>query len=135
MKKRKIIPYKPYLKEFARQLRNNSTKAEIILWQQLKRKKMNGYDFHRQKPLDYYIADFFCHELLLVIEVDGSMHDLIEVQEKDRIKELRFQELGLTVLRFTNEQVLKQMFSVLLVIEEYISAFEGHTPNPSQEGN
>ena len=75
--KRKIIPYNPKLKEFAKQLRNNSTKAEIILWQKLKRDQMYGYDFHRQKPIDNYILDFFCYELMLGIEVDGYSHDFL----------------------------------------------------------
>ncbi|TQO35558.1 very-short-patch-repair endonuclease [Arenibacter algicola] len=87
MQKRKIIPYNPNLKELARQLRNNSTKAEIILWQKLKGKQMYGYDFHRQKPVDNYIIDFFCHELMLGIEVDGYSHQIIEVFNKDVKKE------------------------------------------------
>ncbi len=134
-KKRKIIPYNPELKELARQLRNNSTKAEIILWLKLKGKQMHGYDFHRQKPIDNYILDFFCHELILGIEVDGYSHELIEVYHKDQKKEKRMNELGITILRFTDNQVLKDMFNVLLSIEDYIHRFEKHTPNPSQEGN
>ena len=59
MAKRKIIPYDPKLKELARQLRNDSTKTEIFLWLKLKGKQMYGYDFHRQKPIDHYILDFF----------------------------------------------------------------------------
>ena len=81
--RRKIIPYQPYLKEYARKLRTKSTKSEIVLWKCLKGKQMRGYDFHRQKPLLDYIADFFCHELLLVIEVDGASHELDYIQEKD----------------------------------------------------
>ena len=138
MKRRKIIPYNPNLKEFARELRNNSTKPEIILWQKLKRKQMYGYDFHRQKPLDNYIVDFFCHELMLAIEVDGYSHQFEEVYDKDVRKTQRLKELGVTVLRFTDNEVLKEMFSVMLAIENYITEFErqeGHTPNPSQEGN
>lgn len=76
--KRKIIPYNPNLKELARKLRNNSTQSEIRLWQYLKGKQMMGYDFHRQKPLLNYIADFFCHELALVIELDGYTHQFEE---------------------------------------------------------
>ncbi len=83
MKKRKIIPYNPKLKELARQLRNNSTKSEIILWLKLKGKQVYGYDFHRQKPIDNFILDFFCNELTLAIEVDGYSHELIEVYNKD----------------------------------------------------
>lgn len=138
MKRRKIIPYNPNLKEFARELRNNSTKPEIILWQKLKRKQMYGYDFHRQKPLDNYIVDFFCHELMLAIEVDGYSHQFEEVYDKDVRKTQRLNELGVTVLRFTDNEVLKEMFSVMLAIENYITEFErqeGHTPNPSQERN
>ena len=57
------IHYNPKLKEYARQHRNNSTKAEIRLWQQLKRDQIRGYDFHRQKPIDNYIVDFFVTSL------------------------------------------------------------------------
>ena len=63
MKKRKIIWYNPKLKEYARELRNNSTKSEIILWLKLKGRQFYGYDFHRQKPIDVYIVDFFSNKL------------------------------------------------------------------------
>ena len=125
--KRKIIPYNPKLKEYARELRNNSTKAEIILWLKLKGKQMYGYDFHRQKPLDQYIADFFCNELMLAIEVDGYSHELIEVFNKDIKKENRLNELGITVLRFSDNQVLREMNNVLRAIEWYITEFERKT--------
>lgn len=61
MARRKIIYYNPKLKQLARKLRNNSTLSEILLWKYLKEKQMMGYDFHRQKPLDEYIVDFFCY--------------------------------------------------------------------------
>ena len=86
MKKRNIIPYNPKLKELARQLRNNSTKSEIFLWLKLKGKQIYGYNFHRQKPIDDYILDFFCYELMLGIEIDGYSHEILEVYEKDNIK-------------------------------------------------
>ena len=124
MKKRKIIPYNPRLKEYARQLRNNSTKSEIFLWQKLKRKQLYGYDFHRQKPIDNYILDFFCHELMLGIEVDGYSHQLIAVHNKDIIKEKRINTLGIKILRFTDQQVFNDMFNVLLAIEDYIQNYE-----------
>ena len=72
--KRKIIPYDPKLKEITKKQRNTSTLSEILLWKQLKGKQMVGYDFHRQKPLDKYIVDFFCNELLLAIEIAGRSH-------------------------------------------------------------
>lgn len=133
--KRKIIPYNPHLKELARQLRNSSTKAEIILWQILKRRQMYGYDFHRQKPIDNYILDFFCLELMLGIEVDGYSHELIEIQNKDSVKENKMNELGIQILRFSDYQVLKDTQNVIWAIESYIGEFEKHTPNPSQEGS
>jgi very-short-patch-repair endonuclease len=135
MKKRKIILYNPKLKEYARELRNNSTEAEIYLWLKLKSKQIYGYDFHRQKPIDNYILDFFCHELMLGIEVDGYSHELIEVYKKDVIKERKMNELGISILRFTDYQVKKDMINVLRAIEYFIFEFEKHTPNPSQEGN
>ena len=124
MKKRKIISYNPELKEYARQLRNNSTKSEILLWQKLKRKQMYGYDFHRQKPVDNYILDFFCYELMLGIELDGYSHQFLEVQHKDSLKENTINSIGITVLRFTDEQIFKDMFNVLLAIEDFIQNFE-----------
>jgi len=135
MQKRKVIPYKPNLKELARQLRNNSTKAEIILWQKLKRKQMYGYDFHRQKPIDNYIIDFFCHELMLGIEVDGYSHQIIEVFNKDVKKEGVMNMFGIHILRFSDEQVLKDTDNVIRAIEWYMANFEEHTPDPSQEGS
>ena len=133
--KRKIIPYNPKLKLLARELRNNSTKSEIILWGKLKRKQCYGYDFHRQKPIDNYILDFFCAELLMGIEIDGYSHGFLEVYQKDLKKEEQLNKFGITVLRFSDEQVLKDMENVLRGIEFYISEFEKHTPNPSQEGS
>jgi very-short-patch-repair endonuclease len=120
MSKRKIIPYDPKLKEFARQLRNNATKAEIYLWLKLKNKQMYGYDFHRQKPIDHYILDFFCYDLMLGIEVDGYSHELLEIQTKDTIKEQRLRALGITILRFSDYQVTKDMENVLCAIEWFI---------------
>ena len=101
----------------------------------LKGKQMYGYDFHRQKPIDNYIVDFFCFELMLAIEVDGYSHQLEEIYFKDVKKENKLKELGISVLRFTDDQVLKDMDNVLRVIEIYIEEYEKHTPNPSQEGN
>ena len=98
--RRKIIPYNPFLKKLAQQLRNNSTQSEIKLWKALKGKTIYGYDFHRQKPIDNYIVDFFCQELMLAIELDGYSHQLEETYIKDVQKETRLKELGIYVLPF-----------------------------------
>lgn len=124
MKRRKIIPYNPKLKELARQLRNNSTKAEIRLWRKIKRKQFYGHDFHRQKPFDNYILDFFCHELMLGIEIDGYSHQIVEVYKKDIIKEEKIKSFGISLLRFTDNQVSNDMGNVLRAIEAFILEFE-----------
>lgn len=133
-KRRKIIPYHPKLKLLARQLRNNSTRAEIRLWQYLKGKQMMGYDFHRQKPLDDFIADFFCHELMLALEVDGYTHNFEEVVTKDKRKEARLQALGVSILRFTDDEVIHDINNVLRTIENFIITFEeGNNADFSQK--
>ncbi len=118
--RRTIIPYNPKLKQFARDLRNNSTKSEILLWLRLKGKQMKGFDFHRQKPIDHYICDFFCNELMLCIELDGITHDDEEVQKKDIIKENRLNELGISVLRFPDLEIYIDMENVIRTIEIWI---------------
>jgi very-short-patch-repair endonuclease len=124
MTKRKIIPYNPKLTQLARKLRNDSTETEIYLWLKLKGKQMYGYDFHRQKPIDNYILDFFCYDLKLGIEVDGYSHEILEVFNKDLIKEKRMNELGITILRFSDFEVLRDMENVIRAIEFYILEFE-----------
>ena len=101
--RRKIIPYKPWLKEKARELRNNSTKSEILLWTYLKGKQMKGYDFHRQKPLDNYIVDFFCNELMLAIEIYGISHWGKEEYDKER--QVKLESLGIKFLRFSDDEI------------------------------
>lgn len=78
MKKKKIIWYNPKLIPFARELRNHSTKSEIIFWLKIKGKAFYGYDFHRQKSIDNYIIDFYCDALLLAIEIDGYSHQFLD---------------------------------------------------------
>ena len=124
MQKKKTIYYNPILKKFARALRNNSTETEIYLWLKLKGKQMYGYDFHRQKPIDNFIVDFFCSKLMLAIEVDGYSHEFLEVYTKDVSKENRLNELGIQVLRFSDHQVLKDMENVIAAIEYFILEFE-----------
>ena len=128
--RRKIIYYNPALKELARQHRNNSTQAEIRLWKYLKDKSMMGYDFHRQKPIDNYILDFFCYELMLGIETDGLTHEWEETLVRDDIKTKRLAELGITILRFSDNQVMNDIVNVLRVIEHFILEFEKNTTTP-----
>ena len=127
MKKNKIY-YNPTLKPLARKLRNDSTKSEIILWGYLKGKQIRGYDFHRHKPIDNYIVDFFCYKLMLAIELDGISHGSEEQYLKDDQKESRLMQLGIRVLRFDDEEVYYQMDNVLNTIESYIEEYEKTHP-------
>ena len=120
---RKIIPYNSNLKQLAKNLRNDSTLGEILLWKELRGKQFSGYDFHRQKPLLNYIADFYCSELELVIEIDGRYHDHIETYELDLQREAEFQKYDLTILRFTEQEVRKDMVNVIRTIEGYIADY------------
>ena len=116
--RRTIIPYDPALKEKARELRNNSTETEILLWKFLKGRQMCGYDFHRQKPLDKYIVDFFCNELMLVIEIDGDSH--IGKEKYDKVRQNRLESVGIRFLRFDAMKVYYHTDSVLKEIEDWI---------------
>lgn len=120
------IYYNPKLKALARNLRNNSTLSEVLLWEHLKGKRMKGYDFHRQKPIDNYIVDFFCNKLNLAIEIDGDSHDY--KFEEDQKRQKRLESLGIKFLRFDDIVVKKDINSVILGIEEWIEEYEKHTP-------
>lgn len=134
MKRKVIIPYKPKLKEVARQLRKSGTLSEVLLWQYLKKKQILGYDFDRQKPIDNYVVDFFCNELMLAIEIDGCSHN--ERSEEDRIRQAKLEFLGVRFLRFHDSDIKKNIQGVLWVIEDWIRKHKDEpTPDPSQEGN
>jgi very-short-patch-repair endonuclease len=124
MARLKHYKYKPYLVKLARQLRNNSTLSEIILWKHLKGTQMRGYDFHRQKPILDFICDFFCPKLGLCIEIDGQYH-LQEVQQaKDKSRDDAMRKEGIYVLRFPSAAVLQNMPYVLFEIEKQIDHIE-----------
>lgn len=131
---RRIIPYNPRLKEFARQLRNNSTKSEIHLWYYLKGKQRLGYDFHRQKPIDNFIVDFYCCDLLLAIELDGVTHTYEGAAEKDNGRDERLRSFGITILRFEDDFVFNHIDWVLEEIDEMILKLKNPPLNPLPGG-
>ena len=116
MKHRKIIPYNPKLKEYARKLRNNSTYTEVMLWNYLKGKQLRSYDFDRQRPIDNFIVDFYCKDLMLAIEEDGESH--YGNREKDIRKDKRLTQFGVTVLRFDDMKIVYELDEVLKKIEK-----------------
>lgn len=104
--------------ESARFLKKVLTPAEETLWQQLRGRKFKGHKFRRQHPLKSFIADFYCHTSRLIIEVDGGYHQTPEVKEYDQLRTKELEGLGLKVIRFSNEQVLNEMESVLIEISK-----------------
>lgn len=112
------VQYKNYLKKYSRSLRNNPTLSEKILWQQLKGRQIQGFQFSRQKPIGNYIADFYCFRLKLVIEIDGVSH--IGRENKDKEKQNFIESLGFTVLRFTDYEVQFKFNNVLAKINEWV---------------
>ncbi|HMB97278.1 MAG TPA: endonuclease domain-containing protein [Balneolaceae bacterium] len=118
--RRPIIPYHPHLVEKARFLRKNSTKSEILLWKYLKGKQMYGFDFHRQRPVDRYIIDFFCCELYLGIELDGYSHFTEEASRRDLVRQECLSDLGVQLLRFDDREVFRNLDSVLCTIENTV---------------
>ncbi|MBD1385647.1 endonuclease domain-containing protein [Mucilaginibacter rigui] len=125
--KRQLIPYNQNLKQLARNLRNDSTLGEVLLWKELRNKQMCGFDFHRQKPLLNYIVDFYCYELGLIIEIDGHYHDHEEQDKLDTVRETELAVYDLTILRFTEMEVRKDMANVLRTIEKHVVE---HTIDP-----
>jgi len=121
MSRNKLIYSNPELKSRARKLRNNSTYSEILLWIKIKKKSL-GYEFHRQVPIDNYIVDFYCHELMLAIEVDGSSH--INKYDYDFMRQRRLESLGVSFIRFDNMDVKKHMNDVQRALETKISEIE-----------
>lgn len=104
----------PKKKQRSRELRKQMTPAEKILWQHLRAKRFNGLKFRRQQVIEGFIVDFYCHSLGLIIEVDGEIHD--HQQEYDRHRENVLISRGLNIIRFTNQQVTKDIETVLRVL-------------------
>ncbi len=105
------------------------TKAEACLWKYvLSRRKLNGKQFRRQRPIDRYVVDFVCLPLKLIVEVDGISHTYDEVVESDETRQLRLEELGFRVIRFTDEEVLTVINRVRENILAVINEIEVSTP-------
>lgn len=100
-------------------LRRNQTQAEYKLWYYVSRSQL-GVKIRRQHGIGQYIADFYCHKAQLVIELDGEIHLQSDVRERDHEKEAFFRELGLTVLRFTNQEILCNIEMVLAKIRSVL---------------
>ena len=109
----------PLIFSNARELRNKLTPAEEVFWLRLK-EQFPKYKFRRQHPISIYIADFYCHKLKLVIEIDGSIHDSEEAKSNDKRRQQDLEDLNLKVIRFTNHQVKNEIENVIEIISSTI---------------
>jgi very-short-patch-repair endonuclease len=114
-RKRKRIRTPAQVQQRARELRQEMTPAEKLLWSRLRNKQLGGLKFRRQHPLGPFIADFYCTARRLVVEVDGDIHDL--QPERDAARTEQFEQYGYRVIRFRNEQVLNSIEDVLIAIK------------------
>jgi len=123
--------YNPKLQPNAHKLRYTMTKSEACLWKYvLSGRKMKSFQFRRQRPVLNYIADFMCKELNLIIEVDGATHEHADVAENDQVRQSRLENAGFHFLRFTDEDVLRDINGVSRVIEDWIAKYEDEKINP-----
>ena len=112
---------RPSTYENARDLRKVQTKAEAKLWQALRNEKVDNLKFRRQHAFDDYILDFYCHKLKLAIEVDGAVHNDPEVKAYDIVRTKNLNDNGITVLRFDNDEVEKNIRSVIQKIKDWVN--------------
>ena len=114
------------LYQYGREVRQESTEAEKLLWAELRSRKLNGLKFRRQHPLDKFIVDFYCNERKLVIELDGSVHDKKINKEYDDARTAMLAGLNIIVLRFKNEDVTNNLKEVIRKISDAADMLNGN---------
>ena len=107
--------------ENAKDMRKNQTEAEIALWEAVRSRRLAGLKIRRQHPVKQFILDFYCHEYLLGIEIDGSVHETDEAKEYDLNRTAELENLGITIIRFKNEEVLNDLSKVLTKIRNKVA--------------
>ncbi len=115
-----MLSYNPKLKEYARSLRKNMTDAERMLWSRIRRRQLKGNQFFRQRIIGDYIVDFYCPNAKLVVEVDGGQHYSSEGKQKDEVRDSYMAQLGLSVLRFSDREVFKELERVVEAIWRHL---------------
>ncbi|MEM8568199.1 MAG: endonuclease domain-containing protein [Bacteroidota bacterium] len=108
----------PAVFEKAKMLRSNMTSQEKLLWEELKSNRLYGLRFKAQHPIDIFIADFYCHKIKLVIEIDGNSHNSSDQISYDLNRTYMMNELGIKVIRFSNSEIEDNMSYVLGVVSE-----------------
>lgn len=120
----------PELLEFARKLRQEQTDAEVILWHLLRGRRFCGFKFRRQFPFHGYILDFYCHESRIAVELDGGGHSASEQRLYDAERTRILEATGIHVVRFWNDEVLKQLDDVLLELHRQLATRTEQPPSP-----
>ena len=115
MQKQNIFNKKP-LKEFRKELRNNLTPAEAVMWKALQKKQLEGRKFRRQHSIGNYIVDFYCPKEKLIVELDGAGHFTPEGSDQDEKRDAYMSNLGIKVIRFENRDVFNNLYAVLEMI-------------------
>ena len=118
----------------SRELRTDSTDGETRLWSCLRDRRLFGFKFRRQQPVDSFIVDFYCDAAKLAVEVDGGQHDEERQAAYDRRRTHLLEASGITVLRFWNNDVLKNLHGVLEAIAEVLGALGDPHPSPLPGG-
>jgi len=106
--------------QHARELRQRTTEAEQKLWALLRNRQLKGKKFRRQHAIADYIVDFYCNESKLAIELDGNLHTETEAKEYDNSRTAFLNEMGITVLRFWNAELINDSAKVLQKISDYL---------------
>jgi very-short-patch-repair endonuclease len=116
------------LRARARELRKNPTDAERVLWQRLRYWQVNGCKFRRQQPLGPYIADFVCLQQRLIVELDGGQH--VQEEDYDIERDAWLRDQGFVILRFWNNDVLKNVDGVMEMIVKHLRSTPYLSPSP-----
>ncbi len=119
MEKNEQILYNFYYNKVrAKYLRRKETKAEKILWARLRNRQVDGLKFRRQHPIGYFVPDFYCYEIKLIIELEGKIHDKKEQKEYDKLRKELIDIWGYYIIEFKNEQIYNNIEKVLQTIIE-----------------
>ena len=114
----------PSTRSNARRLRRGQTRAEEVLWEELRANRFFGYAFRRQVPFGRFVADFVCHEAKLIVEVDGPSHDTSDGRIHDTARDGFVKSEGYSVLRVRNDEVLETIEGVLHAIGQFLPGYE-----------
>jgi very-short-patch-repair endonuclease len=115
-----LIDTPQYVVKLARKLRQNLTIPEKLLWEKLRNKQLRGFRFRCQHPVYRYVLDFYCHEVMLAIEIDGDVHK--EHKEYDEYRDELLQNIGIRTLRFKNEEIISNIEVVINTISSILES-------------